>query len=220
MSAGNVRKEFDSREDLTLVHAAKQGDMAAFEQLVNRYTKTVFRVAMHILDSREDAEDVVQEAFLKALEHLQGFEERSRFSTWVTRIAVNAALLRRHKARRSITISMEAEVHPGISLAETVRDWRPNPEQLFRGSEMRKILQRAVASLSDGCRVVFLLRDVEGLSVAEVADLLGISTSNTKVRLFRARFKLREYLSNYFEIGSAEKESLSPPKQCAIELRH
>ena len=184
-------------DDLTLVHASKSGDIAAFEELVARYTVLIFRVAMPIVGSREDAEDIVQETFLKAFKHLQGFEERARFSTWLTKIAVNTALKRRD-IRRSMTISMDQEADEGGTLADKIADWKPNPEQLYGKTELRKILQRALVSLPASYRVVFLLRDVEGLSTAETADILRLSISKVKMRLFRARLKLRECLSQYF----------------------
>jgi RNA polymerase sigma-70 factor (ECF subfamily) len=172
----------------------------------------IFRVAMHILSSREDAEEIVQDAFVKAFQHLHCFEERSRFSTWLTRIAVNAALMKLRSTRRTTTISIDQEADEGSTLTDNVADWKPNPEQLYSRTELRDILQRALASLSHSYRVVFLLRDVEGMSVADTAAMLGLSIPNVKARLFRARLKLREYLSQYFKRGKDATESLSPLK--------
>jgi RNA polymerase sigma-70 factor (ECF subfamily) len=211
--------ELDTSDDLTLVHATKQGDMAAFEQLVKRHTAMIFRVAMHILASREDAEEVVQDAFLKAFQHLQDFEERARFSTWLTRIAVNAALMKLRSLRRATTVSIDQEADEGSTLADKVADWKHNPEQLYSRSELREILQRALASLPHAYRVVFLLRDVEGVSVAETAEMLGLSVPNVKARLFRARLKLREHLSRYFARGRNATESSLPLKRVVSDLR-
>jgi RNA polymerase sigma-70 factor, ECF subfamily len=199
MSVRKIQSELDAAEDIALVHAAKQGDVDAFEQLVDRHTPMIFRVTMNIMNSREDAEDIVQDAFLKAFQHLQRFEERSRFSTWLTRIAVNAALMKLRSLRRVTPVSLDQEGDEGGTLAEKVADWKPNPEQLYSQSELREILQRALASLPHAYRVVFLLRDVEELSVADTAEMLALTVPNVKARLFRARLKLREYLGRYFE---------------------
>ena len=219
MSTWKTQQDIETSDDVALVHAAKEGDMAAFEQLVTRHTAMIFRVAMHIMSSREDAEDIVQDAFLKAFQHLQRFEERSRFSTWLTRIAVNAALMKLRSSRRATTISIDQEADEGSTLADKVADWKPNPEQLFSRTELREILQRALASLPDSYRVVFLLRDVEGVSVADTAEMLGLSVPNVKARLFRARLDLRDHLSRYFERGRNATESSLPLKQIVSELR-
>jgi RNA polymerase sigma-70 factor (ECF subfamily) len=219
MSIRKTQCELDASDDVALVHAAKQGDMAAFEQLVKRHTALIFRVAMHIMASREDVEDIVQDAFLSAFQHLQRFEERARFSTWVARIAVNTALMKLRSLRRVTTISIDQEAEEGGALADKVADWKPNPEQLYSRAELREILQQALASLPDGYRVVFLLRDVEGLSVADTAEMLGLSIPNVKARLFRARLKLRERLSPYFERSRNATESSVPLNKSASELR-
>jgi RNA polymerase sigma-70 factor (ECF subfamily) len=195
------RESVPAAEDseTALVHAAKEGDMSAFEQLLRRTQAPVFRVAQHITGSREDAEEVTQEAFLKAFQNLQRFEERSRFSTWVTRIAVNTALmrLRRRRGHETVPIRNEDGQAPGL-LPEKVVDWRPNPEQLYSRRELREILARALAELPQHYSTVFLLRDVEGFSTADTAEALGLSVATVKIRLLRARLQLRERLSSYF----------------------
>jgi RNA polymerase sigma-70 factor (ECF subfamily) len=219
MSGRTTQLELDTSDDLALVHAAKQGDMGAFEQLVERHTAMIFRVAMHIMNSREDAEDIVQDAFFKAFQHLQRFEERSRFSTWLTRIAVNVALMKLRSSRRATTVSFDQEVDEGSTVADKVADWKPNPEQLYSRTELREILQRALASLPHSYRVVFLLRDVEGVSILDTAEMLGLSVPNVKARLYRARLLLREHLSRYFERRRKARESKFPLKQIVCELR-
>ena len=191
--------EISAADDIALVHAAKEGDTAAFGELVNRYTQAAFRVAMHILNSREDAEDVVQEAFLSAFQHIDRFEERARFSTWLTRITVNAALVKLRSARRAVLVSTSQEAEDGTTLEDKIADWKPNAEQLYSRAELRKILARVIASLPHSYRVVFLFRDVEGLSTAETAEMLGLTVANVKSRLVRARLFLRDRLSRYFE---------------------
>ena len=185
--------------EMALVHAAKQGDVGAFEQLLRGTQGMVFRVAQHITGSREDAEEVVQEAFLKAFQNLERFEERSRFSTWVTRITVNTALMRVRSRRGHETVPLH-EDDPGdpSALAEEVADWRPDPEQLYNRNELHAILAQALAGLPQHYSTVFLLRDVEGFSTAETAETLGLSATAVKARLLRARLQLRQRLDPYF----------------------
>jgi RNA polymerase sigma-70 factor (ECF subfamily) len=181
------QRAFDGADDLSLVHFAKRGDMAAFEELIKRHTMMIFRVATHLAASAEDAEEVVQDAFLKAFHHLQHFEERARFSTWLTRIAINEALARRRRSRRCPTVSIEDEIGGNRLLGDGIADWRSNPEQIYNTAQLREILQHALATLPDASRVVFLMRDVEGLSTADTAELLGLSVPSVKARLLRAR---------------------------------
>jgi RNA polymerase sigma-70 factor (ECF subfamily) len=194
--------------ETALVHAAKNGDMSAFEQLLRRNQARVFRVAQHITRSREDAEEVSQKAFLRAFQNLQRFEERSRFSTWVTRITVNTALMRlRHRGGREIVPVDNEDAQAAGELPREVVDWRPNPEQLYGRHELREILTKALAELPQHYSTVFLLRDVEGFSTAETAEVLGISITAVKARLLRARLQLREHLSRHFEAAQAKKHA-------------
>jgi RNA polymerase sigma-70 factor (ECF subfamily) len=174
---------------------------------------------MHIMNSYEDAEEIVQDAFLRAFQHLHDFEERARFSTWLTRIAVNAALMKLRTLRRGTTISMNQEMEEGGTLADKVADWKLNPEQLYSQGELRAILQWALTSLPHGYRVVFLLRDVEGVSVADTAEMLGLTIPNVKARLFRARLKLREHLSQHFNRGSGAAAPAVPLRKLVREFR-
>jgi RNA polymerase sigma-70 factor (ECF subfamily) len=185
--------------DAALVHSARQGCADAFGRLIERHGGLVFRVAMHITGSREDAEDIAQEAFMKAFRHLPSFEERARFSTWLVRIAVNEALMKLRGARRASMLSLDAEVEDQTPMKDTLADWRPDPEQSFKRSELKGILEDALATLPEAWKIVFLLRDVEGLSISDTAEALGLTVTNVKTRLFRARLKLREELSPYFE---------------------
>jgi RNA polymerase sigma-70 factor (ECF subfamily) len=181
-----------------LVAAAKRGDMAAFEELVNRYESRIFRLTMNITQNREDAEDATQEAFLKSFRSLDRFLGGSRFYTWLVRIAVNEALMRLRKRRPGV-ISLDQPLEAdGELMPVEVRDWGPTPEQRFAETEMNSILSEAIAKLEPIFRTVFVLRDVEELSTEETAELLGISVPAVKSRLLRARLKLRENLSPYF----------------------
>jgi RNA polymerase sigma-70 factor (ECF subfamily) len=187
-------------EELQLVRAAKGGDVSAFEQLVKRYDRNVFRIANHITHSREDAEDVVQEAFLKAYSNLEKFQEQSKFYTWLVRIAVNEALMKLRKRRPERFVSLDEDVKTeDDSLPREVADWSPNPEQLYNQEELRDILSRTIQGLPPTFRTVFVLRDVEGLSTEETAEALELSVPAVKSRLLRARLQLRERLNRYFQ---------------------
>jgi RNA polymerase sigma-70 factor, ECF subfamily len=157
-------------QDLALVHACKSGDAAAFEELVKRYDTKLFRIAQHITHNREDAQDAVQEAFLKVFRKLTQFQENSKFSTWLTRITVNESLMKlrrqRHNKEFSIDNNFESEDR---SLASELVDWALNPEELYRGFELRNILRSKLQELQPGLRVAFVLRDIQGLSTEETS---------------------------------------------------
>src|SRR6202046_4910697 len=187
-------------EELALVRAAKQGDDSAFEELVRRYDRNVFRIAQHITQNREDAEDVVQDAFLKAYNNLAQFQGQSKFYTWLVRIAVNEALMKLRRRRPERTVSLDEEVKTeDDSLPREVADWSPNPEQMYNQEELRDILTRTIQGLPAGFRTVFVLRDVEGLSTEETAQALELSIPAVKSRLLRARLQLRERLNRFFQ---------------------
>ena len=185
--------------DLDLVHAVKNGDVAAFEQLVKRYDRKLFRIAQHVVRNREDSEDTVQEAFLKAFQHLGDFREDSQFSTWLIRITVNQALMKLRKLRTIKEVSLDEDFQADEdTLPREVTDWAPNPEQLYRKSELRDILLKSLDRLGPVLRTAFVLRDIDGLSIDETAEVLNVSQAAVKARLRRARLQLREHLNKYF----------------------
>jgi RNA polymerase sigma-70 factor, ECF subfamily len=187
-------------DELALVQAAKGGDVGAFEELVKRYDRNVFRIAQHITQNREDAEDVVQDAFLKAYQNLAQFQGQSKFYTWLVRIAVNEALMRLRRRRPERMVSLDEDVKTeDDSVPREVADWSPNPEQLYSQSELHDILTKTIQGLPPSFRTVFVLRDVEGLSTEEAAEALDLSIPAVKSRLLRARLQLRERLSRYFQ---------------------
>ncbi|PYX83730.1 MAG: RNA polymerase subunit sigma-24 [Acidobacteria bacterium] len=187
-------------DELALVQAAKGGEVAAFEELVKRYDRNVFRIAQHITQNREDAEDVVQDAFLKAYQNLGQFQGQSKFYTWLVRIAVNEALMKLRRRRPERMVSLDEDVKTeDDSVPREVADWSPNPEQLYTQSELHDILTRTIQGLPPSFRTVFVLRDVEGLSTEEAAEALDLSIPAVKSRLLRARLQLRERLSRYFQ---------------------
>jgi RNA polymerase sigma-70 factor, ECF subfamily len=185
--------------DLDLVHASKSGDVEAFEELVKRYDRKLLRIAQHVTNNREDAEDAVQEAFLKAFQYLEQFRENSQFSTWLIRIALNQSLMKLRKRRTTRELSFDKDFQSEEDhLSMDVTDWAPNPEELYRTAELREILRNTLQDLGAGLRVVFVLRDIEGLSLQETAEALDLSVSAVKARSWRARLNVRERLSAYF----------------------
>ena len=185
-----------------LVASARAGDAAAFEELVARYEDKIFRLTSNITGNREDAEDAMQDAFLKAFAHLDGFHGESRFYTWLVRIAANEALMRLRK-RRPNHFSIDQPIEGDSDLMpRELEEWSPNPEQLYAKSEIDNIVATFVEQLEDEYRIVLVLRDVEELSTQQTADALGISISAVKSRLLRARLKLREKLNRHFRQGA------------------
>jgi RNA polymerase sigma-70 factor (ECF subfamily) len=186
--------------DADLVRLAKAGGLAAFEALTSRYEQRVYGLAMRMLRQEHDAEDVTQQTFLSVLENLEGFRGEASFSTWVLRIASHAALKIIRKRKGLNTISLEEATEPSDDLnsiphPEYIADWRQSPEHLVERNEVRRLLDGALSRLDEKHRLVFLLRDVEGLSVRETADALELSEANVKVRLLRARLQLRGELT-------------------------
>ena len=186
--------------DAELVRRAQEGELDAFEALANRYEQRVYSLALRMLRHEQDAEDVTQQTFLSAVENLGGFRGDASFATWVLRIATHAALKVIRKCKGLDTVSLEEATEPGddyesIPHPEYIADWKQSPERLVHRNEVRRLLDEALAKLDEKHRLVFLLRDVEGLSVRETAEALGLSEANTKVRLLRARLQLREELT-------------------------
>jgi len=193
--------------DLDLVHATQSGDVSAFEELVKRYDRKLLRIAEHITHNREDSQDAVQEAFLKAFQHVGDFREHSQFSTWLFRITVNQALMKLRKRRTTNEVSLDDDFQAdGDFVPREFADWAPNPEELYGTSELRNILVKAFEELRPILRTVFVLRDIEGLSIDQSAEVLDLSPTAVKARLFRARLQLRELLSEYF----SEHRELAP----------
>src|SRR5246127_2355262 len=178
-----------------LVAAAKAGDISAFETLVGRYERKIFRLAQNITQNREDAEDVMQESFLKSYQHLGEFQGNSRFYTWLVRIAVNQALMKLRKRRPNV-VSLDEEVDTGEDMMpREVEDWGPSPADRYAQAELSGILSKAIGELDPSFRIVFQLRDIEELSTEETAEALGLSVPAVKSRLLRARLKLLQKLN-------------------------
>jgi RNA polymerase sigma-70 factor (ECF subfamily) len=199
-------------DEAELVARAKAGEALAFEELVNRYERRIYRLARNITQSHEDAEDVTQEAFLKSFKHLAEFQGNSRFYTWLVRITVNQALMKLRK-RRHNQVSLDNPVENDEDLLpREVEDWGPSPEEQYNQKQLAAILSEAIAQLEEPFRIVFQLRDVENLSTLETAQALGISVPSVKSRLLRARLRLRKHLNKYFRrtADSRKKSGDSP----------
>lgn len=187
-------------DESTLVTQARQGDTRAFAELVKRYEAKIFRLAQHITQNREDAEDVLQETFLKAYEHLDQFQGNSKFYTWIVRIAVNQALMKLRRRKTDKSVSLDETIDTGEdTVTREVAAWDEDPEQRFSREELGEILDSSIQSLAPTYRSVFLLRDVDDLSTEETAEALGISVPAVKSRLLRARLQLREKLTRFFK---------------------
>ena len=187
-------------DESVLLARAREGDLAAFNELVNAYSRKIFRLAKHITQNDEDAEDVLQETFLKAFEHLGSFQGQSKFYTWIVRIAVNESLMKLRKRKSDRSVPLDEPVDTGEdTVVREIAVWDENPEQQYSRDELAKILDEAVESLRPAFRTVFVLRDIEELSTEETAEALGISIPAVKSRLLRARLQLREKLTRFFK---------------------
>jgi RNA polymerase sigma-70 factor (ECF subfamily) len=190
----------ESNDEGNLVAQAQAGDAAAFSELVKRYQRKIYRLAKHITQNDEDAEDVLQDTFMKAYEHLKGFHGQSKFYTWIVRIAVNESLMKLRKRKGDRFVSLDEPISTGEEeVKREIAVWEGNPEQQYSQEELQGILNEAVENLKPDFRTVFTLRDIEELSTEETAEALGISVPAVKSRLLRARLELREKLTRKFK---------------------
>jgi len=187
-------------DEAAVVAQARLGNANAFNELLRRYERKIFRLALHITQNREDAEDVLQESFLKAYEHLDQFQGQSKFYTWIVRIAVNQALMKLRKRKSDRSVSLDDTIDTGEdNIIREIATWDENPEQKYSREELNRILGSAVDGLTPIYRAVFVLRDIDGLSTEEAAEALELSIPAVKSRLLRARLQLREKLTRYFK---------------------
>jgi RNA polymerase sigma-70 factor (ECF subfamily) len=182
------------------VKRAQAGDLSAFETLAGRHEHRVYSLALRMLRQEQDAEDVTQQAFLSAIEGLPGFRGDASFATWLMRIAAHAALKVIRKRKGLDTVSLDAaldasEQSGALPHPEFIASWAESPAELVERREVKRLLDDALGRLDEKHRLVFLLRDVEGFSVRETSEALGLTEANTKVRLLRARLQLREQLT-------------------------
>ena len=187
-------------DESAVVEQAREGDTTAFAELVRRYEARIFRLALHVTQNREDAEDVLQETFMKAYEHLAQFKGDSKFYTWIVRIAVNQALMKLRRRKTGKTVSLDETIDTGEDVVvREIAAWGEDPEQRLSREELGSILDTAIQSLEPLYRNVFVLRDINELSTEETADALGLSVPAVKSRLLRARLQLREKLTRFFK---------------------
>ena len=186
-------------QDEISVSALQAGDREAYARLVDRFSPQIYRLALKILGNPQDAEDVLQNTFMKALEAIRKFEGRASLSTWLYRIAVNEALMLLRRQKPVIPVAMdfeddEAEIpHP-----TQFTDWCCLPEDELLSAEAKRFLDEAVQHLPEKLRIVFVLRDLQGLSIRETSQTLELTETAVKTRLLRARLALREQLSEYY----------------------
>jgi RNA polymerase sigma-70 factor, ECF subfamily len=195
-----ARQSTDEQDEYAFLIAAKSGDSAAFEFLCKQSANMVFRVARRMMRNKEDAEDVLQEAFKQAFIHLKTFNGHSRFSTWLSRIAINAALMKLRKKQHLWDVSLdESNEDEQSSSWFDVEDQGLNPEQLYAQTERQQILAEAMNELAPGTRKAIELRELDERSGEETARIMGISVSAVKARVFHGRRKLRERLTQIAE---------------------
>lgn len=189
----------DNKRISLLVSRTKEGDQEAFTELVNYFSERVYNLALRILKSPDDASDVLQETFLAVYEKIGTFDGRSNFYTWVYRIATNFALMKLRKDKRTILTDEDMEAKFDSPDKMQISEWRDLPLHDMLSKEFRKHLDEAVDELPEIYRSVFILRDIENMSIKETSAILGITESNVKIRLKRARLFLREKLAKYMD---------------------
>src|SRR5260370_23338194 len=194
----SCRAGINKDSDGTLVAAAKRGDTQAFEELVLRHKQRVLAVAQRITNNREDAEDAAQESFHKAFLQLDAFQEKSRFSTWLTRIGMNEAFMLLRRRRGVFEVLPESPDDGVKSGSESFVDQGPNPEESCSQRERKQLLTEAINRLGPTIRTAILLRDIEERSVKETAQILGASITAVKARVFQGGRKLPRTLSTGF----------------------
>ncbi len=197
-------------DDRKLVDQARSGDFSAFEELVSKYERRVYTLALRIVRHAQDAEEVVQQSLLSVVEHIQGFRGESSFYTWLTRIVTNhaLALLRKRNVRAALSLdsSPADDDYGSVPRPDYIAVWGETPDQLASRREVRRAVDAALDELDEKYRLVFVLRDIEGLSTRETAEAMEISEENVKVRLLRARLMLRERLTRLFGDESTRVE--------------
>ncbi len=196
--AAHERKPDAAEEDLRLIERVLSGDRQAFGALVRSHERRVFRVTLAVLGQVEDAEDAMQETFIKAYRHLSQFRRESRFTTWLTRIAVNEALQKRQARKEHVSLD-ESPAAQNQEFPRHFEPWAADPEKLYTKQELRDLVEKAICSLSGIYREALILCDVEGMNAKEAAEVLGVNLAALKSRLLRARLMMREALCTSLE---------------------
>lgn len=210
------KAERTPEQEITLIERVCAGEKHLFYELVHPYERSVFVAAHSILQDEADAEEVAQEAFLKAFSHLAGFRRESKFSTWLVQIAINEARMKRRKDRKPLYESLDKQNtdDDGDYIPKDFADWREIPSESLERDELQKALRRALASLDEKYREVFVLRDVQDMSIAETAQTLGITEASVKTRLLRARLQMRDALAPGYDgawsLGATQWKKVRP----------
>jgi RNA polymerase sigma-70 factor (ECF subfamily) len=194
--------ELQRFSDPELVRRSKEGEVGAFGELVNRYQNKIYRLARRLTDTQEDAEDVLQESFIRAFKAIGGFKGASKFSTWLYRITVNLAAMKRRAQRYNIESLDDPIMTKDGEISRDIRDTHIDPLEALIVKEIRENLDRAISELSPTNRAVFVLRHIEGLSTEETRDILNISVPAVKSRLHRTRLALQGRL-----VGLAQEQT-------------
>lgn len=202
--------------EMGLVRAARKGNHDAFTSLIRHHERTIYLLAIRVIHDPEDAREVVQDSLLKAFIHLHQFQGQARFSTWLTRIALNEALMRirRKPAREDVSLEEQAFSPSASSLDRYLEDGHPDPESACQRTESESILARAINTLAPAYRDVFVLRHLREYSTRETAEILGISVTAVKTRLRRARLQLRRALSEFYRSGCRHSHASRSSARC------
>ncbi len=199
----------ETAPDGELVALAKAQKYGAFEELMKRYEKVIYNLALRMTKNPEEAEEILQDTFFSVFRNLERFREESSFKTWLYKVATNYALMKLRKNKQFSKVFIDEPLQiDGEDIPRDIADWSRNPESLYQTHELKKLLQDAIDSLPEIYQTVFWLRDVDGLSNQEVADILELSIPAVKSRILRARVLLREYLNTYFKDGKSGQPSL------------
>jgi RNA polymerase sigma-70 factor, ECF subfamily len=196
-----IAAQADNSPELALIERVCNGEKELFYDLVKPYQRAVFLAAMSLVQNTSDAEEIAQEALMKAFKHLSSFRRESKFSTWLIQIAINEARMKLRKDRRHLYESLDEtnDNDEGDYMPRDLADWREVPSEALERQELRAALQRAIASLGEKYRQVLMLRDVQQLSITETAKALGITEASVKTRLLRARLQMRDALAPGFD---------------------
>ncbi|MBU0599349.1 sigma-70 family RNA polymerase sigma factor [bacterium] len=196
--------------DLELVKKSKQGNFEAFTELIKRYEAKIYSLAYNYMQNREDAEDILQETFLKVYVSLPNFREEAKFVTWLYRICVNTCYSKLREKKVKVVLSLESSGAIEEEFHREIIDWSKNPEACLLAEEMKEVLNKAIEKLPREYKEVFILRDIEELSNKEASEVLGESIAAIKARVHRARLFVREEIAAYFK---KDRELIIPPKQ-------
>jgi RNA polymerase sigma-70 factor, ECF subfamily len=201
LSASSAIAEVED-PDAELAAHARAGSLEAFEELIRRHSRLVYRALAAILGNQDRAQDAMQDVMLSAYEHIAGFQSRSKFSTWLVSIARNKAIEYLRKRKNEVSLDESASGEDQDFRPRELRDWVDNPEQAYSRQEIRQLIEKGIMSLPAKYRMVVMLRDIEHMSIEEIARQLGLSVPTVKIRLLRGRLMLREWLTPHFALGA------------------